>query len=83
MRSNLASFKKNVFKVRRQLIIDMFVHETRYMKFKQIICMKYTIISINIVKFRKFVAIKYTQNNFIALLLDFIQQYSISSMPSE
>ena len=45
-------------KARRHLFIDMFVHETHDIKFKQIFDLKYTIISINIINFKKFVAIK-------------------------
>ena len=32
MRPNNASFKKKIYKAWRQLIIDMFVHETRHYK---------------------------------------------------
>ena len=37
-----------------QLITDMFVHKTRFMKFKKIINLKYTIMLTNITNFRKF-----------------------------
>ena len=50
------------------------------MKFKQIINLKYTIIFINIIYFRKFVGIKNTSNNFIAVFG--FEQCSISSVPS-
>ena len=60
----------------------MFVHETRYMKFKQIINLKNTIISINTINFRKIVKKKNSLNNFVDPFLDVIQQHGISRKPS-
>ena len=78
-RSNFASFKKNISKQGGIRLLTCLYTKHATGNLNKLL--NWSMPSINMIYFRKFVAIKNTPNDCIALFLDLIQQCSISNVP--